>query len=373
MSVPITKIAFAGGGSGGHVYPLLSVAREIKKLVPGADCIFVSTHGSVEEKIVPRDGFPLLMIPSGKMKGQGILTKISTVIAMISGIFASWRIIRQHKPQLVFSAGGYAGAPFLLAAALCGIPCAVLEQNLVPGLANKLMTKFSRKVFLNFAGSAQYFPGKDTEVVGHPCREEIEAARWSESDLDTKMNAVPMQVFVFGGSQGAVAINRLIVGALPFLKELEDKIHILHQTGVNDLPTVQSGYASAGYKNAKVDAYIYDMASAYQNTQLIICRAGASSLAELAAAGKAALLIPLVSKDRHQEFNAEELARLEAAASYLQPTLSGEKLAAIIKDFYYNRAKLVQYSQKISRLHHPGAAKRIAEQCISIINAKSIS
>jgi UDP-N-acetylglucosamine--N-acetylmuramyl-(pentapeptide) pyrophosphoryl-undecaprenol N-acetylglucosamine transferase len=185
--------------------------------------------------------------------------------------------------------------------------------------------------------------------------------------------AEPFRIFIFGGSQGAVGINRLVVAALSSLRDLKGKIFLHHQTGTLDFETVRKGYEQAEWDEAQVEAYVYDMVSAYRSAQLVICRAGASSIAELAAAAKAAFLIPLVSKDRHQEPNAEELAKHSAAEFALQPDLTGEKFAAIIRDFYYNREKLKKYSKEIQKLHHSDAAEKIADVCISTIKEKSTS
>lgn len=356
-----TKIAFAGGGSGGHVYPLIAVADEIRKKNPAIECFFISTKGSIEERIVPKANYPLELIPSGKLKSQGILKSLITLFVLPFSFFlCMWKIFRK-RPDFVFSAGGYAGAPYLVSAALLGVPCAVLEQNRVPGMANKWMAKFCKIVFVNFAASKEYFAEKNVQVVGHPYRKEIESAVWSESESAALWEKNPFHIFIFGGSQGAVGINRLVTAALNELKDLPIFFH--HQTGVLDFETVKKAYLEAGMSDlqkAKVEQYVYDMVSAYKNAHLVICRAGASSIAELAVAKKASLLIPLVSKDNHQVHNAKEVAERSAAAFFLQPDLTGSKLAAIIKEFYHDRVKLKTLAENIAGLHHAGSAEKIA-------------
>ncbi|NUM88334.1 MAG: undecaprenyldiphospho-muramoylpentapeptide beta-N-acetylglucosaminyltransferase [Bdellovibrionales bacterium] len=362
------KIAFAGGGSGGHVYPLIAVADSIRALDPDALIFFVSTRGSIEERLVPKAGYRLLTVLSGKLSGQAIPRKILTVLKLAVGFFQCLGILIRERPDLVFSAGGYAGAPFVFSAWLLGIRCEILEQNRVPGMANRWMAKFCRRVFLNFDESKEGFPGRETLTVGHPCRREIEDARWDEAEAPVRWRAEPLRIFVFGGSQGAVGINRLVVGALPHWKKLN--LEILHQTGQLDHENVKQGYERVGFSRARVEPYVYEMAAAYREAHLVICRAGASSIAELAAAGKAALLIPLVSRDRHQEHNARAVADRGACETRLQPALTGESLAALVEGFYTDRSKLEAYSREIRKLHRPQAARTVAEALLrSVQNA----
>ncbi len=362
------KIAFAGGGSGGHVYPLIAVADAIRKISPKAELLFVSTKGSIEERLVPKAGHRLLLVASGKLSGQSFLRRIVTIFRLVFGFFQCVGILLRERPALVFSAGGYAGAPFVFSAWLLGIRCEILEQNRKPGMANRWMAKFCRRVFLNFEESKEGFPGRETLVVGHPCREEIERAAWSADEAPQRWRSGPFRIFVFGGSQGAVGINRLVVEALPYWKGLDLEIH--HQTGQLDHETVKSGYSKAGFSRARVESYVYDMAAAYREAHLVICRAGASSIAELAAARKASLLIPLVSQDRHQEHNARAVADRGACETRLQPSLTGQSLAALVEGFYTDRGRLETFSREIQKLHHPGAARTVAETLLrSVQNA----
>lgn len=358
----IQRVAFAGGGSGGHLYPQIAVAKELLKKNPGLEVFFVSSKGSIEEKLVPKNGFSLVLIPSGKLKGQGPLKILTTLFALFVSVFSCLKILIQKKPQLVFSAGGYAGAPFLVMAALLGVRCEILEQNRVPGLANRWMAKFCKRIYINFESSKEFFPSKEVVAVGHPCREEIERARWLANEVEQNFQKNPFQIFVFGGSQGAMGINRLVTAASKFWKDLNLQIH--HQTGEADFERVKTEYQSSGFSNVRVEKFVYEMDKAYRESQLVICRAGASSLAELAAAGKASILIPLVSKDRHQEHNAKEIEKLGAGITKLQYELTAETLAALVKDLYTNRKLLVSYSEKMSALHHPDAAQRIAKSIL---------
>lgn len=352
------RIAFAGGGSGGHLYPQVAVAGELRRLAPETEIFFVSARGSIEEKLVPKAGYELVLIPSGKLKGQGALRTLKTLGSLVLSVFVCAKILIFRRPDLIFSAGGYAGAPFLVLGSLFGVRCEILEQNRMPGLANRGMAKFCRRIYVNFAASRDKFPGKDAKVVGHPCRPEIEKARWAEPEFESRLRSNPFRIFVFGGSQGAMGINRLLPKAAAFWKELD--IEILHQTGEADFERTVKEYREAGFTKVRVEKFIFEMAESFRNCHLVICRAGASSLAEIAAAGKAAILIPLVSKDKHQEFNAEEIQNLGAALSFLQGKLTGEILAAAVVDLYTNREKLRALAHKMGELHKPDAADQIA-------------
>lgn len=360
------RVAFAGGGSGGHLYPQIAVAREILKKNPQVDIYFVSTKGSIEEKLIPHNGFALELIPSGKLKGQNPLGLMRTLFSLVKSLFVSAGLILRKRPDLIFSAGGYAGAPFLVVGALMGVRCEILEQNRMPGLANRWMARFCRKIYVNFAASKELFGAKAVDVVGHPCRPEIEAARWSEAEFQAKSNANPFRVFVFGGSQGAMGINRLVTAASKHLNGMN--IEILHQTGDKDFETVKAEYLANKFSTVNVEKYIHDMATAFSLAHLVICRAGASSLAELSAAAKASILIPLVSKDRHQEFNAVEMENAGAAITRLQGSLTGESLAAILRELYTDRSRLFSLAQKCGALHRPNAARDIAHSILLVTN-----
>jgi UDP-N-acetylglucosamine--N-acetylmuramyl-(pentapeptide) pyrophosphoryl-undecaprenol N-acetylglucosamine transferase len=318
----------------------------------------VSSRGSIEERLIPKSGYEGVLIPSGKLKGQSPIGLLRTCWALLRSVFVCLRILFTRRPDLIFSAGGYAGAPFLVIGALLGVRCEILEQNRHPGLANRWMAKFCRRVYVNFAASAGAFPGKDARVVGHPCRPEIESARWSQEAARRKFSERPFRIFVFGGSQGAMGINRRMTAASASLKDLD--IEIVHQTGEADFERVRQEYAAAGFSRVRVEKFIFDMASAFHESQLVVCRAGASSLAELAAAAKAAILIPLVSKDRHQEHNAKEIERIGAGLTFLQNELTPEALAGVLKGLYTDPEKLYSLANKMGELHQPEAAVRIA-------------
>lgn len=299
-------IAFAGGGSGGHSYPLLAVAHALQKKYPDVYLYFVTATGSVEEKIYAKTPYQCFYIPSGKIKGQSILKILHTIAKLPLSFIASIAILWKQRPDFVLSAGGYAGAPLLMAAKALGIPYGIFEQNRNSGLANKWASLFSKVIFTHFPETKNCYKRKKVIHVGSPCRQGIAQARWPEKTWEKNLRSSPFHLFVFGGSQGAQTINRLIIEALSQLKNLD--LSILHQTGEKDFAYVQQKYQEQGVR-AQVKPYIDDMAAAYYKAHLVVCRSGASTLAELAAAKKAALLIPLDSKDAHQLFNAREMEK----------------------------------------------------------------
>lgn len=343
----IQCLALAGGGSGGHTYPLLALAAAFKQQNPQGRVFFISTPRSVEERILRNAGYEFFLITSGKLNSQGLLRKLQTLLLLPLAFFQSARILWAKRPDIVVSAGGYAGAPFLVSAALLGFSTAIYEQNRTPGLANRLMSKLAGLILLNFAGTQEFFPGRRTRAVGLPFRKEILQSRWNEAEWRERRSKRPFQIFVFGGSQGAVSVNRLVLAALEFLRDREQEIFIHHQTGQVDIEIVERQYRELGFTNCRVEAYVYDMNRAYREAHLVICRAGASTLAELAAAGKASILIPLESRDNHQEPNARELSERGAAILFRQSEGTAESLAKLIRSLMDSPERLSSLSEKI--------------------------
>ncbi len=356
-------IGFAGGGSGGHTYPLLAVVQAWREKYPSIPFYFVTTKGGVEEKIYIKAGYSYFSIPSGKIAGQAkwriLLTLLKLPLAMVLSFF----ILLRKRPVFVLSAGGYAGAPFLVAAAILRVPCGIFELNRTSGLANRWMSFFAKIIFVHFPETKDQYGGKSTFCVGSPCRKEIIQARWAKEEQLRKFQADPFYLFVFGGSQGAMAINRLVLEAMLYLRDvgLKDRgknIFVHHQTGERDFSFIKQQYESKGI-SAKVEPYIYDMASVYRSSHLVICRAGAGTLVELAAAAKPAILIPLVSKDRHQEFNAEQWAAQSAVKVLYQKNLKGEVLAKSILEFYNDRGALDLLASSIVKQYQSDAEQKI--------------
>lgn len=358
------RIAFAGGGSGGHCYPLITVAQELKKQFPAIDIYFVSTKGSIEERVLPKFEIPLFTIQSGRLNSQGIFKTFVSLLLIPLGFLKSIFLLLVRRPQLVMGAGGFAGAPFLFMAYCMGVPCAIFEQNRKPGLSNRLMARFASLIFVNFPQTSEFFPKKEVVAVGHPVREEIAKVRWQS---DSNFGSDPFRILVFGGSQGALGINRLVVEALPFLNEYADKIQILHQTGSLSKQETEEGYKKFPKIRASVQEYIYDMDRALAESHLSINRAGASSIAELAAAGKASIFIPLVSKDRHQDPNAQCLADVNAGVIMHQTETTGKELAEKVIYFMHNRDELKIMAKKIESFYDSQSIAKIIKQLVHFL------
>lgn len=325
------KIVIAGGGTGGHLYPGIAIAREALK-TGGNEVLFVGTKQGIEARVLPRERLPVRFIPVGKLKGMKLMAVIRTLLTLPLGLIQSLSLLREVKPDVVIGIGGYSSGPVALAAWGLRIPVLIVEPNSYAGMANRTLGKLADRVFLCFPGTAaqQFFsPGK-TQKVGPLVRTGIDRGNRNTSLSDFGLEAGRFTVFVMGGSGGAHAVNMAMKEAAGFLKE-EKQIQILHQTGEKDAADVAAGYRNAGVK-AAVLPYIHDMAGAYAVADLVISRSGATTVAELAVCGKRAILIPFpFAADNHQEHNARTLAERGSAEVIVQKDLRPEMLAAIIK------------------------------------------
>jgi UDP-N-acetylglucosamine--N-acetylmuramyl-(pentapeptide) pyrophosphoryl-undecaprenol N-acetylglucosamine transferase len=275
---------------------------------------------------------------------------------------SAWMLLRKYKPDVVVGVGGYSSGPVVLAAWMQGVPTAVQEQNALPGLTNKILGKFVRVVFVSFDEAKPFFPARKVQLVGNPVRRAL-----LENYLRSKLAHDRFEILVFGGSLGAKGINSRMIDALAHLEDLKGEMHIIHQTGKNDLETVKQGYASRGF-DASVVEFIDDMSKAYATSDLVICRAGATTVAELTVCKKAAILIPFpYATDNHQEINAKALVDTGAAVMFREKELTGEILAAKIRELKADPAKLKQMEKKAGLLGRPEAAKELADVCVQMM------
>ena len=332
------KLIIAGGGTGGHLFPGIAVAEEFLSRDPANQVLFVGTERGIEARAVPAAGYPLELISAAGIRGKGSLSQLKGTAMMVYGYAQSRKILKSFRPDMVLGVGGYASLPMVLAARGMGIPRFIHEQNAIPGLTNRLLARFASKVFITLEESARYFPSAATMLTGNPLRRQI---------LDMVAKANPPQppfvkggceakraggfrLFVFGGSQGAHAINAAMIGALPYLKESRVSLAITHQTGEKDCADVTTAYLEAGVE-ALATPFISDMAAEYARADLIVCRAGATTIAEVTACGKACLFIPFPhAVDDHQRRNAEALLKKDACFMMLERELTGETLADFI-------------------------------------------
>src|SRR3984885_9106144 len=343
------RAILAGGGTGGHVIPALAIANELKKTY-AAEVLFVGTARGIENRLVPAAGYPLRLVRVGQLKNVSLVTRARTVFDLPRSVWDAGRMLNEFAPDVVIGVGGYASGPAMLAAVLKHIPTLAFEPNVVPGFANRVVARFVSGAAVHFEETAKYF--RHGEVTGVPVRQaffEIAPQRASTPTL-----------LVFGGSQGAHAINEAIFRCLPVLRREAPGIHIIHQTGERDYNDALAAYQSLG-ESAEVSKFIEDMPAAFARADLVVCRSGASTVAEIAAAGKPAVFVPFPrAADDHQRVNAEALARHGAAVVVEESRLEGVWLAETIAALLQDPHRLQQMSRSARELAHPHAAQDIA-------------
>jgi UDP-N-acetylglucosamine--N-acetylmuramyl-(pentapeptide) pyrophosphoryl-undecaprenol N-acetylglucosamine transferase len=339
------KVVIAGGGTGGHLYPGIAIAREVLKTNSNA-VLFVGTRQGIETKVLPREGLPVRFISVGKLKGMKLASVIRTLLALPFSLLQSLSLLREVRPDVVVGVGGYSSGPVALAAWSLRIPLLIVEPNSYAGLANRKLGKLADKVILCFPGTGaqHFFPPAKTEKIGPLARAGIDGANRITALAAFGLEGGRFTVFVMGGSGGAHAVNMTMTEAAELLKE-EKQIQILHQTGEKDLAVVTAAYRTAGVK-AAVFPYIHDMAGAY-------------AVAELAVCGKRAVLIPFpLAADNHQEYNARTLAEFGLAEVIVQRDLNAGMLASKIK----------KYAGQGAGSAAPKMENRAAEEIVRICN-----
>ncbi len=327
------KVVIAGGGTGGHLYPGIAIAREVLKEKDN-DVLFIGTEQGIEAKVLPREGLPIRFITVGKLKGMKVGSIMKTMVMLPRSVLQSIRLLREARPDVVIGVGGYSSGPVALAAWVVRIPLLIVEPNSYAGLANRKLGMLARKVILCFPGTGaqHFFPVEKTAQVGPLVRKGIDQGDRGKALKDFGLESGNFTVFVMGGSGGAHAINMAMKKAAIDLKKIEH-LQVLHQTGEKDAAEVATGYREAGVK-AVVLPYIHDMAGAYAAADLVVSRSGATTVAELAVCGKRAVLIPFpFAADNHQEYNARALAERGAADVIVQRDLTPETLAGLIEKY----------------------------------------
>jgi UDP-N-acetylglucosamine--N-acetylmuramyl-(pentapeptide) pyrophosphoryl-undecaprenol N-acetylglucosamine transferase len=340
------KVLIAAGGTGGHIYPGIAVAKEIVRRNKDSEVLFVGTARGLETKIVPDNGFQLSLINSAGLKNVGFVGKLKGLFILPKSFLEACSLIKSFKPEAVVGAGGYVSGPVLLMASLMRVPTLVMDSNALPGFTNRRLARFVDKAALTFEEAMPFF-GKKGIITGNPVRREF-------FEIQPKARGEKINLLIFGGSQGARAINNAMADALEFLGNFKDKLRITHQTGEADFEKIAEFYNRSEIETADVRPYISNMVEEFAKTDLIICRAGATTCAEVAAAGRAAIMIPLpTAADDHQRKNAEALQNSGAARMVLQRDLNGESLANEIID-------LINAPEKISAMET--AAKNLARK-----------
>jgi UDP-N-acetylglucosamine--N-acetylmuramyl-(pentapeptide) pyrophosphoryl-undecaprenol N-acetylglucosamine transferase len=346
------NIILAGGGTGGHVIPALAIAEELRKR--GHEAGFVGTARGIEVRLVPQAGFPLFLVKVGALNRVSITTRLRTLIDLPLSIFNAMGILRRFRAQVVIGVGGYAAGPATIAAVLLRIPVVLFEPNVVPGYANRAVARFAANAAVHFAQTGRWF--RSFEVTGVPVRPAFFAL--------PERRSTPPTLLVFGGSQGAKALNRIVRESAAELLRRVPNLQMVHQTGPREFEEVSKFYTENRVK-VEVSPFIDDMAQSFSDADLIVCRSGASTVAEIAAAGKCALFVPFPgAADDHQLRNAELLAREDAALLIEERELSAERFVAETTALLGDRARLTAMEAKARTLAHPDAAAHIADMAL---------
>lgn len=360
MKSQIQRVLIAGGGTGGHVLAGTAVADAWKKRSAAVQILFVGARGGLEEKLVPAAGYPLELLSLGALNRVGFSRRVKTAFQLPIAFLKSIYLLLRFRPQVVLGVGGYASGPIVLMARVLSwmrvirAQVVILEQNSVPGFTNRILGKLADLVLVAFPGSEKFFPGKVVWVTGNPIRSVMKPLPPAKRP--------PFTVFIFGGSQGALGINTLVLEALPHLGDLKGRIHWIHQTGEKDFARVQQGYLAAGVE-ARVEKFVGRMLEAYAQAALLICRAGSSTLAEIAAVSRASVLIPLpTAADNHQEMNAQVFVEAGGALLFRQTEGKGDALAALIRQLVAEPEKLRDMERAVAQFYRPHAADEVVSR-----------
>jgi UDP-N-acetylglucosamine--N-acetylmuramyl-(pentapeptide) pyrophosphoryl-undecaprenol N-acetylglucosamine transferase len=348
----MATIMMAGGGTGGHVVPLLAVARQLQ--ARGHKAVFVGTRTGFEAKLVPAAGFSLEFIEIGGLKRVGVVRTLRTMVQLPLSVLRVFSMIRRLRPSAIFSMGGYAAGPVVLAGTLKRLPIVVMEPNAVPGLTNRQIGRYVKRALLSFSEAARFFPPGKSEVTGLPVRAEFFAIR--PKQLESKIT-----VLITGGSQGSRTLNQAAAGSWRYFREAGVPVRFIHQTGAAAHEALARKFAESGMEGELVP-FIADMPSAFAQADLVVCRAGAGTVAELAAAGKPSILVPLpTAADEHQLRNAEAFARAGAAQLILDREMDGGRLFEEVNKLRSYPEVLRRMGERVHAFAHPDAALKAAQ------------
>jgi UDP-N-acetylglucosamine--N-acetylmuramyl-(pentapeptide) pyrophosphoryl-undecaprenol N-acetylglucosamine transferase len=344
------RVIMAGGGTGGHVIPALAIALELRSRYH-AQVLFVGTQRGIETRLVPAAGFALHLIQVGALNRVDLATRLKTLLDLPRALMESAKLIREFRPDVMIGVGGYASGPAMLTAAMMSVPTIAFEPNVVPGFANRMVAPMVSAAAVHFEATCHYF--RNCHVTGVPVRQEF-------FHVPARSKGARPTLLVFGGSQGAHAINQAVLDALPKLMEAVPGIHVIHQTGETDYVSAQAVYLRTMI-SAEVSPFIDDMPGTFARADLLVCRSGASTVAEITAAGKPAIFIPLpTAADDHQTQNAATLANGGAASLLRQSELSSDRLVSEIAELLRDRPRLAAMAEAARHFAHPDAAARIA-------------
>jgi UDP-N-acetylglucosamine--N-acetylmuramyl-(pentapeptide) pyrophosphoryl-undecaprenol N-acetylglucosamine transferase len=349
----IMRAIIAGGGTGGHLFPGIAVAREIQRRDRNAEILFVGSERGIEARLAPQEGFSLRCLPAGSMKGVGWGARVRNLAATVKGILGAKRILKEFRPSIVIGVGGYASFPMVSAAILKAYPRIIMEQNAVPGLANRVLGRWVDFAAVTDPGTSSYF-GRRAVVTGNPIRPQFKS-------IPPKRHESPYEILVFGGSQGAQSINKAVRESVPLLSDWKQRLRFTHQTGEAQLNEVRQAYEAFGFE-ADVRPFFNDFHQKYAAADLIVSRAGATTVAEIKAAGRAAILIPFpYAADDHQTRNAQAMVAEGAAVMLRNADLTGESLAGAIRSLLSDVNRLEGMERNAKRIAVLDAEERIVD------------
>jgi len=361
-------IAITGGETAGHVYAGIAVAKEIKRQIPSAKILFIGTEKGMEAKIVPQEGFTLEMIEIRGGLNKSFGNTIKSLSRVPREVLSALKLLRKFQPSVVLGIGGYVSVPVIYAAYLLHVPTMILESNRQPGLANRLLSRSVDKIAIGFEESLRVFPKKKVILTGNPVRREFYLiGETPPPDKGRKLN-----ILVIGGNRGARSMNYSLIAALDYLKAQRDRLTFTHQTGNTDFTYVRVGYEKRQFR-AEVYQYIKDIPKMYARAHLVICRAGATTIAELKVSGRPSILIPYPYDDRHQEFNALALQEDGMAKIIAQPQLTGKSLAEAILQILENPEELAQVWPNTRQFREKDATEQVVQACLQLATGKDLA
>lgn len=357
------RIFISGGGTAGHLYPALALGRKLRERAPEMEITYIGSSRALEKRIMQHHQVDFVPLRIEGLKGRGWKT-LRALLLLPRAFWQSFRLLRRLRPGLVIGVGGYSAGPVVLLASRMKIPTLILEQNRHPGFTNRRLLPYVDKAVAAFESSLPDFKGKGV-FLGNPVREEFYS-------LPAKERGSRLTVLIFGGSQGSHFLNRQVVDSLPLLHEWKDRLRFFHQTGEKDQAWVTESYGRAGFADAVVEAYFFDMPALFRETDLVVGRAGASTIAELIAAGKASLLVPFArATDDHQALNARELEKIEGAVVFTETEFTPELFAREVGSFIQGMDKITRMERNLSRMQTPpGVTDRIADLCLDLMQRR---
>jgi UDP-N-acetylglucosamine--N-acetylmuramyl-(pentapeptide) pyrophosphoryl-undecaprenol N-acetylglucosamine transferase len=360
------RIVIAGGGTGGHLFPGLAIAQEFMTRNERNTVLFVSTGNPLERSVLNETDFQLETITAEGIKGRGLWNQAKSAVKIPKGVIESIRILKNYKPDLIIGLGSYSAGPVMVGAWLLGTKIALHEQNILPGITNRILSRFADRIYVSFQDTKTRFDPDKTRLTGNPVRKELLHHRANDAASGSKSFCV----LIIGGSQGAHSINMIVIETLSHLTKRES-LYFVHQTGTADAQVVKEAYRRQDIP-ARVQSFFKQMAPHYKQADLIICRAGATTVAEVTALGKAVIFIPFpFAADDHQALNADTLAREGAAEMILEKDLNARALGQKIEYYASHPQALAAMATKAAQLGHPDAAKAIVDDCYDLVKSSN--